>query len=228
MKKKIAKEVPPPLVVEQSNKDQSIHTLAAFLNLPESEREQSVWFWPTKWYKEPYALQLGEWDKFHKYVKSDYPVQCFIRNDLSVQWARLSRNFKEAMLAIEYRLIHPRKELIDSVFPPERHDLDKIIVNFCLECVVHYVDNEKCFHYLVWDRDAEHIEHAKMIRMIYDYAKIGRPARLKELDVMWENVPLSNPKISDYNDITLKEKEIEDLDTEYCTWVIKNRSQLWT
>ena len=209
-------------------KTPDILTLEDYLDLPDEQRARTVWFWPMKWYTEPYALKMGEWEKFHEYVKHEYPVQFFIRDTLYIRWIIFSNDYRSAKRWIQYRFVHPRKEMIQNVFPPDRQDLDSIIVKFCLECIVEYVEREKCFEHIAWDGDEERIQQAAMIKEIYEYATSGRITRGKEINLLWDDVPTENAKLDDYHVIGIKEKEIEDLDTKYCNWVINNRSRLWT
>ena len=119
--------------------------------------------------------------------------------------------------------------MIKNVFPSEFRDLDSLIVSFCLECVIEYVDREKCFEIFNWDSDEKHIQNAQMIKEVYVYAKTGRGALLKETDDMWTNFKWDkNKDMTQYEAIHIKEQELTDLDTKYCTWIVSNRDRLWT
>ncbi len=205
------------------------HTVKQYLELPLNEREKRVWFWPFKWYQEPYALELDQWDKFNKYTKKNYPVQHFLREEASMWLYILDHRLRDVKYTIKNYIINPRKELRAKTFPPRYQDLDAIIVAFCLECIVEYVDREKCFENIVWDSDEEHIQRARMIKEVYAYAKTGRKALLQEIEDTWTKFEYSKAKgITQYDAINIKEQEIADLDTKYCTWVVSNRDGLWT
>jgi len=231
----------------------TIVTLSEYLALDVSKRERRVWYWPTKWYDEPYALEMGEWDKFHAYTQKVYPVQSFIRNDLDIHFMRLKRKLRELKSWIKYRVNHPRKEIIKNVFIPEYQDLDSIIVKFCLACIVEYVEKEKCFERIVWDSDVNSATDANtvkeihtytkymvgfndedraidahMIKEIYTYAKCERPLLLQEIEMLWKNLPDKVSDMKEYEPINLKEQLVKDLDTKWCTWVITHRDRLWT
>jgi len=206
----------------------TIVTLSEYLALDVSKRERKVWYWPTKWYDEPYALEMGEWDKFHAYIQKMYPVQSFIRNDLDIHFIRLKRKLRELKSWIKYRVNHPRKEIIKNVFIPEYQDLDSIIVKFCLACIVEYVEKEKCFERIVWDSDEDRAIDAHMIKEIYTYAKFERPLLLKEIEMLWKSLPDKVSDMKEYDPINLKEQEVKDLDTKWCTWVVTHRDRLWT
>lgn len=205
-----------------------VSTVAQFLALPASLREHRVWYWPTKWYDEPYALEMGEWDIFRAYTQKEYPVQSFIRNDLDIHFLKLKRKLRELKSWIKYRINHPRKQIIKSVFIPEYQDLDSIIVKFCLACIVEYVEKEKCFEHIVWDSDEDRAIDAHMIKEIYTYAKCTRPLLLQEIQMLWKSLPDKVSDMKEYELINLKEKEVEDLDTKWCAWVVTHRDRLWT
>jgi hypothetical protein len=67
-----------------------------------------------------------------------------------------------------------------------------------------------------------------MIKKIYEYATTGRNLLEKEIDLLWDKVPRQTVKLDDYVALDIKEKELEDLDTKYCNWVVNNRKYLWT
>ena len=205
-----------------------VSTVAQFLALPASLREHRVWYWPTKWYDEPYALEMGEWDIFRAYTQKEYPVQSFIRNDLDIHFLKLKRKLRELKSWIKYRINHPRKQIIKSVFIPEYQDLDSIIVKFCLACIVEYVEKEKCFEHIVWDSDEDRAIDAHMIKEIYTYAKCTRPLLLQEIQMLWKSLPDKVSDMKEYDPINLKEQEVKDLDTKWCAWVVTHRDRLWT
>ena len=206
----------------------TIHTLSEYFALDVSRRERKVWYWPTKWYIEPYALQMEEWDKFHAHIQKEYPIQYFIRDVLLLKFITLKRKLRELKSWIKYRVNHPRKQIIKSVFIPEYQDLDSIIVKFCLACIVEYVEKEKCFEHIVWDSDDNRATDAHMIKEIYTYAKCTRPLLLQEIQMLWNNLPDKVSDMKEYEPINLKEKEIKDLDTKWCGWVVTYRDRLWT
>jgi len=224
--------------IEEIEFNREVHTVEAYLALPLEQKERRVWFWPFKWYIEPYALECGEdgifgffseWDKFKAYTKKKYPVQSFIRNEIHIEFLRFQRRWRDVKYWVKYRIWRPRHEMMKNVFLPDYRDLDSLIVSFCLECVVEYVDREKCFETIVWDSDEEHIQRARMIKEVYAYAKTGRKALLQEIEDMWTKFEYDKAKgLTQYDAIHIKEQEITDLDTKYCTWVVSNRDGLWT
>ena len=241
------------LLLQNKFMSYTIHTLSEYFALDVSRRERKVWYWPTKWYIEPYALQMEEWDKFHAHIQKEYPIQYFIRDVLLLKFITLKRKLRELKSWIKYRVNHPRKQIIKSVFIPEYQDLDSIIVKFCLACIVEYVEKEKCFEHIVWDSDdnratdantikeihthskyivgfnnEDRATDAHMIKEIYTYAKCTRPLLLQEIQMLWKSLPDKVSDMKEYDPINLKEQEVKDLDTKWCTWVVTHRDRLWT
>ena len=67
-----------------------------------------------------------------------------------------------------------------------------------------------------------------MIKEIYTYAKCTRPLLLQEIQMLWKSLPDKISDMKEYELINLKEKEVEDLDTKWCAWVVTHRDRLWT
>ena len=216
------------LLIQNKFMSYTIHTLSEYFALDVSRRERKVWYWPTKWYIEPYALQMEEWDKFHAHIQKEYPIQYFIRDVLLLKFITLKRKLRELKSWIKYRVNHPRKQIIKSVFIPEYQDLDSIIVKFCLACIVEYVEKEKCFEHIVWDSDDNRATDANTIKEIYTYAKCTRPLLLQEIQMLWKSLPDKVSDMKEYDPINLKEQEVKDLDTKWCAWVVTHRDRLWT
>jgi hypothetical protein len=213
-----------------------ILTFKAWSEITLKNRERRVWFWPFKWYLSPYAFVwseddiISEWDKFHNYVSREYPIQHFIRNILIPYFYLMSRYYHNIKTWVKCLIRNPRKEMRNKVFPRRRNDLGTIIVDFCLETIIEYVDRERCFDNIVWDGDEEHIQRAQMIKEIYAYAKTGRKVLLKNIDNAYSNV--SSAKGLGYKrkyaEVSRAEKDLNDADTKYCRFVIENRDHLWT
>jgi hypothetical protein len=121
----------------------------------------------------------------------------------------------------------------DKVFTRNSGDLDSIIVEFCLQCVIEYVDREKCFENIVFSSSKELETFAAQLKECHAYATKGRQEILDEIEKAWEAVPLvmndiAQNKMEKYNKVTELETKLEEADTQVCEWVVKNRRQLWT
>lgn len=213
--------------IEQVNAD----TYDKYVALPKSEREYRVWFWPTPWYKTPYAmlfsaqsiLQPGvwrsEWDKISEFFKKNYPIQYRVRDivedivhwyryDISHCWRRFWNNW----------VIGQRVEMRKAIFKREYQDLDTMLTNFHMEVLIEYVEREKPFEHFDFDTGEADRTFRKELVENYDYASRIRP---KQLEYM-ENADIS------VDEFLKLDTELDESDTKVCEWVIKNRHKLWT
>ena len=87
----------------------------------------------------------------------------------------------------------PRQRWLTKKIPNEWCEKDELIRILLFECLVEYVDGEKCFEVLCWDAD-EYKEHfvdaepiikkkenlKKTIQDAYNYIKVERPQLIKD------------------------------------------------
>ena len=215
-----------------------VHTVDEYKAMPVKSRELVVWYWPCPLYIKPYALTagddlIGEWTKFDAYIKKEYPVQYFFRETVAGFFWDIQHYSKRIKWKIMPYLKHPRKEMRDKVFTREYNDLDSITVKFCLQCIIEYVDREKCFENIVYDSTEELKTFAAQLKECHTYATKGRQEILNEIEKAWEAVPLvvndiAQNKMEKYAKVTDLETKLDEADTQVCEWVVKNRRQLWT
>lgn len=137
---------------------------------------------------------------------------------------------------IRHRIVNPRKEMRNAVFPSQWWDLETHIVQFHLQCVIEYVEREKCFEVISWNWSEEVIKSRKELEEAYNYAMSGRAKLQKDISDAWDKIPLrdlSEPINAEefhkmYEDVTAKELWLNECDTKLCKWVIDNRQILWT
>ena len=215
-----------------------VHTVDEYKAVPRQSRELVVWYWPFPLYIKPYALSagkdlVGEWEKFDAYVKKEYPVQYFFRDTVAGFFWNIETSCKRIKRKIKPYIHHPRAEMRDKVFTREYNDLDSIIVEFCLQCVIEYVDREKCFDQTLFDYSEKVKTFAAQLKECHAYATKGRQEILTEIQKAWEDVPLmmsdlAQNKMDRYNKVTELEEKLVEADTQVCEWVVKNRRLLWT
>lgn len=190
--------------------------------------EKTVWWWPCKWYIEPYALSFDGWEHNAQYYKSNYPVQYFLRRELPCLWnIRVVMPLRELKYEIKGRLRNPRKEMRDSVFSHRWQDLTYTIVNFHIQAVIEFVDREKCFDHVVYSDTEIHKKFERELREMYNYAKTGKGELEKSLDKAYERVDHSKHYEEAYKEVHTIEQAIEDHDTKLCQWVAENRQFFW-
>lgn len=215
-----------------------VSTLDEYKAMPLKSRELVVWYWPFPLYIKPYALRagndfIGEWTKFDEYVKNEYPVQYFFRDTFIGFFQDIEASVRRIKWKIYPYIKRSRKEMRDKVFIRQYRDLDSIIVEFCMQCVIEYVDREKCFDKIVFNYSNEMKTFAAQLKECHAYVTKGRQEILDEIEKAWEAVPLvmndiAQNKMEKYNKVTELETKLEEADTQVCEWVVKNRRQLWT
>ena len=201
----------------------------SFQSYIRGKHEKRVWWWPHKWYICPLAMESKEWDKQEAYVKAKYPVQYLIRETLQNFINRIRHRLVELKYDIKGRVINPRKEIRNKVFPHRWNDLTESIVIFHLEALIEFVDREKCFETINYDSDKSHKEFANGLKECYDYAKTVRPQWQKDLTAAYNLVPDNSTSSyhEQYKDVNEIEAKMTEYDTKVCEWVIKNRSGFW-
>jgi hypothetical protein len=161
-------------------------------------------------------------DNFHKYK---FPVQYWLRENGFVLKCKLSRVYD----SLKYKL-NPRQKWLTKQIPNEWCDKVTLVrdVNFAM--VVHFIEGEKCFEYTDYEGSGE--KHAKFARELlecYFYIKNRRPYLQTQHD---NSYPTDDNYTGDYHkdyaEVNRLEKEIEDQDTKWLTWIVTNRAFLWT
>jgi hypothetical protein len=137
---------------------------------------------------------------------------------------------------IRHHIVNPRKEMRKAVFPSQWWDLETHIVEFHVQCVIEYVEREKCFEVISWNWNEEVVKTRKELQEAYNYATSGRAKLQKDISEAWDKIPLrdlSEPINAKefhkmYEDVEAKELWLNECDTKFCKWVIDNRQILWT
>lgn len=150
-----------------------------------------------------------------------------IKEKLEILWYRLGFKFRDIKRYIRYHISTPRKKMRDAVFPPEYFDLDHIVVQFHLQCIIEFVEREKYFENTVWDWNEESKAKGLELKEAYEYAKTGRTKLQEDIKGAWKfinNFDEPDP----FKDLNEKEDWLFECDTQFCKWVIENRKLLWT
>lgn len=233
-------------MIERENKDHytqfGIDTFAKWEALPPQERERRVLFWLTPWYKKPYALVLNrgeclfddgvvsEWSLLDNYLKKEYPIQFRVRE--VIEYLEMVYFYRARIAFIGFWhdwIIGQRKEMRKQVFRREYRDLDTIIVDFHMQCLIEFVERGDAFNTIDYTQTEEDKTFAKELLERYDYATRGRALLEKRIDEEYEKVRSSwNGDISIYKIVDGIQAQIEMQDTYTCCWVVKNRARLWT
>jgi len=203
-------------------------SLNEWLKLPRSERAPLKWYWPTGWYQAPFPMTLNGWSTWEEYVKVKYPIQYWFREYFYHKLRHKYHFIKE----LKYRIINPRREMRNAVFPSRWVDLVEIVPEFHFQVIVEYVEREKALENVDWNTNETNpkvLEVGKKLKEYYNYIKIERPFLLEKLDMAFFKLDFTDPSFNTrYDRVDEIEKSIKDKDTELCIWVVQNRSYLWT
>lgn len=161
-------------------------------------------------------------DNFHKYK---FPVQYWLRENGFKLKVKLSGLYDK----LRY-FINPRQKWLTKQIPNEWNDKVTLIKDINFAMIVHFVEVEKCYENTDYENSSEgHAKFAKELMECYLYIKTRRPM----LDKMyWASFPdddkYTGDYLVDYAETNRLEKEIEENDTKWLTWIVTNRGFLWT
>jgi hypothetical protein len=137
-------------------------------------------------------------------------------------------------------LFFPKQKWLTKTIPRSWKDKPELIRDFLYLCLQHYVEEEKCFEFIVWDNNDTHKEVAAFIKECYKWIVEDRPKLVKEIDDIitngseknWEDFMerLKNAKKTyeeTYPNLDNLEKELDEKDTYFLSGIIKNRGYLW-
>jgi hypothetical protein len=161
-------------------------------------------------------------DNFHKYR---FPIQYFLRENGFTLKVKLSNLWDK----VRY-FCNPRQKWLTKQIPNEWQDKVSLIKDVNFAMIVHFVEGEKCFEHTDYANSGEAcVKFARELMECYLYIKTRRPM----LDKMyWDSFPkddeYTGDYYKDYAEVNRLEKEIEDNDTKWLTWIVTNRNFLWT
>ncbi len=221
------------LARSEKNRDiEDMDTVEKFLKLPEARR--------FKWgvfYREPYALEMGEWRKWRDYLKTNFPVQYFFRETiggelrfLRVRWREFVyywkclfwRRYHVLKLRDDPRYNNPSAELLQA--------FEKILERFYQEDPY-------------WNSDERDQAAKKVIERAYNWFKQDKKAKEKVIsDLLHElygceeggdilscfNREDTPERIEKRARLSLLETLLEDEETNILIDLIKYRDYLWT
>ena len=107
-------------------------------------------------------------------------------------------------------------------------DKVELIPKFLFGCVVHFVEEEKCFERIDWEASSpQHAKVANELQECYEYITVARPALEQQLDDAYDNLPEVGSYEEKYADVISTEKAIKDGDKKYMMWIVDNKDYLW-
>lgn len=220
----------------------AVQTFQDWLDLPLSERQFFYFF-----YISPFALESGQWKRFHKYVEQNYKLHTFLSNfrfEIGYRWRRWVKDpiyYIKCRFFKKYHLINlgPYYHWMDSDTRIELA-LEKILIDF--------VEGEEPFRpdFIDWEHNENQVQLKKDILELYNYFKVEKPRLQKEYDDLLHKLfgPKEGESFGDFFDNLNKpvppevrverdrlrkmEEDIENVLTEHLVKVVKLRHSLWT
>ena len=198
----------------KKNNFYSLFSFQTWMDQPFMDRYEYKWYLPYLLYKEPFALEWKEWDKFYAYIKEEHPIQYFFRYTLSVYLGKWENRFKDLCYKAKGYFFNPRKRMRDSLFPGHYVDLSYIISEFHFEAIREFVEKDKCFELNAYG-EKEGKKFKKQLEAYYKYITVERPVLNK------------NTYTSDYKFNVKNAKILKNKDKKLCNWVIENKDRFW-
>jgi hypothetical protein len=159
-------------------------------------------------------------DAADTYLKYRFPLQYYLRENL---YYKISRGYDWLIYAM-----NPRQKWLTKQIPNEWCDKVTLIVDVNFSMVVHFVEKEECFENTDYYGSSEkHAKFADELRDCYSYIKTERPDLVKQHEDSYPHIHTGDYNV-DYYHTNRLEKLIEDNDTKWLTWIIKNRGFFWT
>lgn len=198
-----------------------------YMNLPRKDRT-FMYFWYNDGIIVGGKRILGskaDRDAIDNFLKYKFPIQYWVREN------SFKLNIKLSGLYDKLRyFINPRQKWLTKQISNEWNDKVTLIRDINFAMIVHFVEDEKCYEKTNYENSGGgHPKFAKELMECYLYIKTRRPM----LDKMyWASFPdddkYTGDYLVDYAETNRLEKEIEENDTKWLTWIVTNRGYLWT
>jgi len=202
-------------------------SLDKFLALPLEKRYK----WG-RWYLTPFALGWCEWDQWDAHIKARHPIQHFFRETVCDFFYFKFKRFSRWKHEVYCKLFRPANILKFPDLSVSWVDKSTMIEASIEKCLIDFVEKEDPFTLLNWEWNDAHVEAKKVILDCYDFFKVIKPAKLKEIDDLTEKGFGKNSKKELQGELALEIRTLEDkfdvLQTEYLIKVVKFRHFLWT
>lgn len=172
----------------------------------------------------PKSATIDEWELIAMEFKLKYPFRFWLNDTLPWMFGRyISRPVKDVCYWLRTH-IYNRYHILDIRDKKNGYawgwiDTDNALLFACFALLVKYVEQEKPFEVLNWDWNEEQSQAGKEIRALYDWWKVRRPAKLKELETLM---------VSNYERYKIENDELDKVENDMLIRLIKVRRFLWT
>jgi len=201
-----------------------------YVNLSYSEK--TVWFFL---YKE-HSISGRFWtltgitnsddELIENYKKYRWPIQYFLRKNFDIRfWRHTLKNIWYTKVSCVF---NPRQKWLTKKIPNTWADKVSLIQELNFEMVLNFVDYEKCFECINYDSDKYHKKFSKELKECYNYISVERPILVEQYESSFPDLDqCSGDYKKDYGETNRLEKLLNDTDTKYLTWIVKNRGFFW-
>lgn len=178
------------------------------------------------WYTEP-SFDFKDFRNQDDYFRNKYPIQFYIRNKILFKMTKgYVGNWIYENISCR---ISPRQKWMTKDVPNTWTDKVWLIPHINFKMVTHFVEDEKCFDFTDYEASGEpHIKFATELKECYDYIKNVRPSLEKQAENSFPELGVEGTYEEKYSEVNRLEKEIEDNDTKWLTWIVSNRNFFWT
>jgi hypothetical protein len=198
-----------------------------YMDMPRKDRTY-MYFWYLDGIINDGTRILGrksERDTIDNFLKYKFPVQYWLRQTGFALKIILSKAYDETCY-----FLNPRQKWLTKQIPNSWCDKVNLVTDINFAMIVHFVEGEKCFENTDYEGSGEaHAKFAKELMECYLYIKTRRPMLEKQY---WNSFPSDEAYTGDYNtdyaEVNRLEKEMDEQDTKWLTWIVTNRKFLWT
>lgn len=165
-----------------------------------------------------------------------------INSKLSIWWYDLKKsvrylipfqvvNFYDKKIRTIY---NPKHSRIRKSIPKYWMDLDYVLMEVNFEIIKSFYEDEYSTGWVDWTADEKHKEFANWLEQAYNYVKYERPELEYRKEKLYPSneLPIKQREKMSYNELYGEmdkiESEIDSMDTEFLTQLVKYRHFLWT
>jgi hypothetical protein len=204
-----------------------VNSAQEYINMPRKDRTYLyLWYLDTIIYDDKNVLgKKSDYEAIDTFNKYKFPIQYFLRENGSKLMYKLERAYDW----LRYE-INPRQKWLTKQIPNHWSDKTHLIPELNFAMIVHFVEGEKCFDNTDYEASGEaHAKFARELMECYLYIKTRRPNLQKQHENSYPNEDTRTGDYSvDYAETNRLEKLLDDEDTKWLTWIVKNRNFLWT
>jgi hypothetical protein len=198
-----------------------------YMNMPHNDRTY-LYFWYLHAIVNDGHRILGrkaDRNAIETFLQYRFPIQYWVRENGFKLRIKIVKAYDEFCY-----FLNPRQKWLTKKIPNSWCDKVTLVPDVNFAMIVHFVEGEKCFENTDYELSSEgHVKFARELIECYLYIKVRRPALDKQY---WNSFPedeeYTGDYYKDYAETNRLEKELEEQDTKWLTWIVTNRGYLWT